>query len=94
MEHLARNAEAALQRVVGDEGLLHRMQFAVLFKPFDGDDLTSLDRADGDQAGTHGHPVEQHRATAAVAFTATILWTGQPQIRPEHPQQQTIAVGL
>ena len=64
-------AEAALQRVVVVEGLLHGMQLAVgAGQPLDRGHLVAVGLHGQHRAALHAHAVEQHRARAAVARVA------------------------
>ena len=75
---LARRAVAALERVVPDERLLHRMQRPSLARPsivvISG--RRSAPPASGRQ---HAPAVDQHRARAARALVAALLRPGQPE---------------
>src|SRR5262249_27801465 len=71
---LPRRAVAALERVVVDEGLLHRMQLAVRAgEAFDRGDALSLRGSRKRQAGKHAAAIEQHRAGAALTVIAALL---------------------
>src|SRR5437016_756901 len=87
-EDLARRAIAALECVVVDEGLLHRMQRSIA-------GCEALDRADGaalrrrreHEAGDHPPPIEQNRAGAALAVVAALLGAGQPEVLAQRIEQ-------
>ena len=71
---LARRAIAALEGVVIDEGLLHRMQRSVRTRqPFDGADLMALGRDREREARKDPHPVNMHRAGPALAVITALL---------------------
>ena len=91
-QHHARRAEPALQSVVLHERLLHRMQFPLFGKALDGHHLLVLNVFHLPQARADCHPVQQHRAGAAVPFPTTELGPRQPQIGAKHPQQQAVSV--
>ena len=86
---LARRAVAALQGVVVDEGLLHRMQRAV------GGDRPSIVVTSRPsawtarrQAGHDAPAVEMHRAGAALAVVAALLGAGQRELLAQHVEQR------
>src|SRR5262249_20198484 len=76
---LARRTVAALEGVVVDERLLHRVERAVGFgQSFDRRDAAAL--RGGGERETREYPaaVDQHRARSALAVIAAFLRTGQP----------------
>eukprot|EP01032_Pedospumella_encystans_P027696 gene27697-31289_t len=76
--HLARRAVAALQRVVVDEGLLHRMQRAVgRGDALDGGDGAAVGLHAQREAGGDAPAVEVHGAGTALAVVAALLGAGQ-----------------
>ena len=77
LDHEPRRAVAALQRVVGDERPLHRMQ--VRPEALDGRERTALERGRRQQAARDRHAVEQHGAGAADALAADELGPGQAE---------------
>ena len=86
---LAGRAVAALEGVVIDEGLLHRMQRAVrLGEAFDGGDLLALDARGERQARQHAAAVDQHRAGAALAMVAALLGAGQADVLAQRVEQR------
>src|SRR5579875_181990 len=87
-----RRAEAALHRAGVDERLLHRVQ-AVAGKPLDGHDVAAFGLAGRDQAGAHGHVVEQDGARSALALLARVLRARQRQPLAQH-EQQALALPL
>ena len=72
-------AEAALEAVVVDEGLLHGMQGALQRQALDGGDLGVVEGHGEGHAGIHPPPVHDHRAGAALAAVAALLGSGQVQ---------------
>ena len=85
---LARRAVAALEGVVVDEGLLHRVQRAVAAgQALDRRDLPALGHGGQRQAGQHAAAVDQHRAGAALALVAALLGAGQRQVLAQRIQQ-------
>src|SRR5215204_6168843 len=74
----AGRAEAAHQRVLVAERLLHRMQLAARGgEPVDGADLLALDFDRQRRTRVDGAAVDDHRAGAAGAAIATALVAGQ-----------------
>src|SRR5215813_4163930 len=83
----AGSAKAALLRVVVPEGLLDRMEIAVLFESFDGPNLLAL-RLDGQRrAGINRLAVHDHRAGAACGAVADAFGPGDVQIVPQRVEQ-------
>ena len=69
----AGGAEAALECLCVQEGLLHRVQRAVLRQAFDGRHFVSGGAEGGHQAGMHRRSVEPDGAGAAIAGIAALL---------------------
>jgi hypothetical protein len=69
----AGGAEAALERLRIQEGLLHRVQGAVFRQAFDGRHLLPGGAEGGRQARMHRRPVEPDGAGAAIAGIAALL---------------------
>jgi len=67
----AGGAEAALEGLVFEKGLLHGIEVAVLRETFDGGDLFVFDIAGECEARADGFAVDQHGARATDADTAT-----------------------
>jgi len=78
--HLARRAEAALERIVIDESLLDRMEFAVLSETLDRRYLHTLGGRGENHTSVHAPSVQMHRARAALAEVTALLGPRQPQI--------------
>src|SRR5215470_7389261 len=76
----ARRAEAALQRMMRDEGALQRMQVVGRAEPFDGADVLALRLYCEHQAGAHRLAINDHRAGAADAMLAADMRAGLPAI--------------
>jgi hypothetical protein len=91
---LSRRAIAALEGVLVDEGLLHRMQLAVLRKPLDGGDLLAFGGQRQRQAGEHAAAFNQHRAGAALAVIAALLAAGQAKMLAQCVQQRGARVDV
>src|SRR6202162_1526101 len=77
--HHSGGAEAALQGVGLDEGLLDRREAPIRRQPLDRGDLLSLDFVREEETGTDALAVDQHRAGAAGAPVADDLGAGQPE---------------
>src|SRR5215469_14220467 len=86
--HKPRGAEAALRRIVVDEGLLNRVQLAFLRQRFNREDLAALGLNRQHRAGIHWAVVEHHRAGAAFALVADPLRAGQIESVPQRVQQR------
>jgi len=80
-------AVAALKAVMGDEGLLQGVQFAVRRQSFDGRDLGAVLHDGEGQAGNDAPPIDEHRAGAALAVVATLLGSGEIEIFAECVEQ-------
>src|SRR5262245_2050507 len=84
----AGSAEPALLRVVVPEGLLDRVELAVLFESFDGPNLLAL-RLDGQRrAGVDRLAVNDHRAGAASGAIAHAFGAGDVQIVAQRVEQR------
>src|SRR5262249_23238510 len=70
------------------------MEPPVLFQPFDGGDRLAYDRGGRRQAGTRRTPVNQHGASAALAFAAAVFRASQIQIVAQHAEQHALAVNF
>src|SRR5438552_385530 len=63
---LSGRAVAALEGILVDKGLLHRMQFVALRQSLDGENLLALGGQRQRKARDHAPPVDQYRAGAAL----------------------------
>jgi hypothetical protein len=81
---LSRRAIAALESVLVDEGLLHRVRMITMGKTFDGRDFLILRCKRQSQARHHTTAIDQHRAGAALAVVAPLLAAGQADVLAEH----------
>jgi hypothetical protein len=70
-------AEAALRCATFEEGLLHRREFAVGRKPFDGDYIRALRKRRKIKTAGHRLPIDQHRAATAQPLRAALARTEQ-----------------
>src|SRR5271170_909030 len=77
----------ALQRVGLDEGVLHRMEFAVLLQTFNRRDLFAGDSGHARHARSHGRALNQHGACAAMALAASVFRAGEFQFVAKDPEQ-------
>ena len=84
---LAGRAVTALERILVDESLLHRVQFVTLRKSLDGNDPLPLHGECQCQAGQHAPTFDQHRASTALAVITTFFAPGKPEFLPQHVQQ-------
>src|ERR1017187_6615379 len=88
-QDLARSAIAALERVVVDKGLLHRVQAPVgLRQTFDGGDLLTIGAGRQCQAGQHPAVVDQYSAGTALAVIAAFFTSGQAHMLAQRIQQR------
>src|SRR5437763_12347105 len=86
-DHKARSAESALRAIVIHEGLLHRMQFAILHQRLNRDDGLAL-RLNGQHgAGIDGLVVEQHGAGSTLAAVANPFRSGDIEVVAERVEQ-------
>ncbi len=93
--HHARRAEAALQRVVLAEHLLHGMQRAVRGgQALDGGDRAALRLHGQHGAALHAVAVDMDDARAALAGVAADMGAGQAQLLAQQLHQQRAAFDL
>src|SRR5581483_3241764 len=78
-------AIAALGYVVGDPGLLHLVQGAVVRQSLDRGDLLADRLAHRNSAGADGDSVNVDGAGAALCNAATVFGAGQANILPDRP---------
>ena len=90
-DHAGR-AEAALERLGVEEGLLHRVQLAVLREPLDRRDLATRGAEGGHQAAMHGRAVEPDGAGAAIARVAALL-DAEPAVLAQEGAQALARLG-
>src|ERR1700712_1986611 len=83
-------AIATLRNVVGDPGLLHLVQCAIVGEAFDGGDLFADGFGDHDAAGAHRHAVDMDRAGPALCNATTVFGPGQSDVLPDSPKQRGI----
>ncbi len=85
---LSRGAEAALKRIMLDEGGLHGVEPVALGKPLDRGDLAALGHDRQRQARQRPAAVDMHRAGAAFAAVAALLGPGQAEMVPERVEER------
>src|SRR4029453_1182584 len=90
----AGDAEAALHRPLLDKGPLDVGQLALWAEPLDGADVAAGGVGGRHTAGRHQHPVQQHRAGAALALLAGVLGAGQAEPLAQHVQQALADPGV
>ena len=86
--YLPRRAIAALEGVLVDEGLLHRVQLAARFGEAFDRRHRPLDRDRQRQAAEHAAAVDEHRAGAALAVVSAFLGAGQPEMLAQRVEQR------
>jgi hypothetical protein len=62
------------------ESLLHRMQFAVIGQPLNGDYFRTVSLSGQNSARFNGYTVHVHNTSTALASIATHVGTGEPEI--------------
>src|SRR5258708_5913910 len=90
----ARCAVAALHGVGFDEGLLQRVQTAVLLDPFDCRDLFALRFAERSDAAPYGRAVQKHGTGAALTFAAAVLGSGKVEFIAEYVEEGAFGIAL
>src|SRR5690242_6393947 len=92
---LAGRAVAALEAVMIDEGLLHRVECSIApGEAFDGRDRPSLGGSGQRQAGENVPSVGKHGAGAALAVVAAFLRAGQPEMLAQRIEKRRPRVEL
>ena len=92
-DDLPRRAVAALECVLIDEGLLHRVQRAPLLgKPLDCRHRATHRDGEG-QAAEDARAVDQHRASSALAVVAALLRPGEAEMLAQRIEQRRARVG-
>ncbi len=92
--HHAGRAEAALQAMLLEEALLHRMQDAALLQPLDGADLRAIGLNGEHRAGLGRDAVHEHRAGAAARRVATDVRAGQVRHLADEVHEQQSRLDL
>src|SRR5581483_975 len=86
--HHPGRAKSALERVVGDEGALHRMHPVGRSESFDGGDRVAARFEGKDHARGYWTAVEVDRAGAAGAAIAYQLGAGEPEMVAQRIDQR------
>jgi ferredoxin len=89
-QDLPRRTKAALERVVLDERLLHRVKLTVARQTFDCRDLSSVAGGGERETGVRRRAVDQDRTRAALAATADELRSREVQALAERRQQPLV----
>ena len=63
-------------------------------QPFYRCDSAAIDGAALDLARAHWRSVEQNRASATLAFSASVLCSGEVQLVTQYKQQRAFRIGL
>ena len=87
------SAICALKCALIEKCLLHGMQLAVVFETFNGDDGFSRSVIHRKLARSPRHAIQQDGAGTALAFTATVLGSGQPKLFAQGKQQRGSGFG-
>jgi hypothetical protein len=87
-QDLPGRAVAALQRVVGDERALDRVELAAGREPLDGHHPPAVLRRGEREARVDPPVVDQHGAGAARPAIARALGAGQPELVAQHVEQR------
>ena len=85
----AGGAEAALERLRIEKGLLHRVQLVAVGQPLDGGDLVVRAAEGRHEAGVIWLAVEPDGAGAAIALVAALLHAEKTEVAQERPQALT-----
>src|SRR5262249_8448902 len=78
------SADAALGAALFDEGALQRVAAA---EPFDRRHACAVDVREWHQAGVDRRAVDEHRARAALPFSAPFLRAGEPAVLAQDVEQ-------
>jgi hypothetical protein len=85
---LAGRAIAALEGIVVDEGLLHRVQGTILCQSFHGCHSGTVQPNREDKTGRNAASIHEHSAGAALAVVTALLGTSQIQILAQRVEQR------
>jgi hypothetical protein len=75
----SRRAVTALQRSFFEEGFLQRMELVAAGEALNGGDFPLSNRRDLGDASALGLPINENRASPTLAFSASVLGSGQTQ---------------
>ena len=84
----SRLAIAALRHLMLEPGLLHLGKLAIFFQAFDGLHFLFANCTDRINTRALGLAIDQHRAGAALRYTAAIFGAGEPQLLADCPEQR------
>ena len=85
-----RGAVAALERLMLEKCLLHRVEFAALRQPFDRGNLLTLGVGGEHETRAHGPAIDQHGAGTAHANAAALDRTFEREIVSQELEQGLI----
>jgi hypothetical protein len=91
-DHHARRAIAALRRLLGHEGALHRVRRGARAQAFGGLHALAGERPHRRVAAGHRAAVHQHHAGAALARAAAEVARAQAQVVAQHVEQRALGV--
>ena len=78
-----------------DEGLLHWMQWAVLWREaFDGRDRVAIDLSGHRETGRDTAAIDVNRTRPALSVIAALLGSGQPKFLAKEVEQRHAGVNL
>src|ERR1041384_1630384 len=83
----ARRADTALRASTLEKRLLKRIEAAVTSETFDGKNCRAVHLANRYETGVDDFAVDDHRASAALSFTATFFRSSQAQVFAKHIKQ-------
>ena len=92
-DHAGR-AIPALHGVSSDECFLNGVQVAVRGQALDGGDGFAGHGGCARDAGTDWRAIDQHRASAALAFAASVFAAGESEIVAQDPQQPSLGMNF
>jgi len=90
----AAQAEAALCRLLINEGLLNGVGLFGRAQPFQGDNFGLADGADRGDAGAGGAAIHQNGAGTALAQAAAEFGAAQPKLVAEHIEERSCGVDV
>src|SRR5919198_2622343 len=85
---LTGGAVSALEGIVLDERVLHRVEHAVAFQTFDGDDIVAFVHHRKRETRQHAAPVDEDRTCAALTVIAALLGSKELQLLAQHVEQR------
>jgi hypothetical protein len=88
----SRGAEAALQRVVFDKGLLKGMELSALTESLNRDDVLPFNLSHRDLTGSESPLVDEDRAGSADSLSTPVLGPRETHVRPKDPEEFPLAI--